>query len=60
MANDSGSTVADLIFGKWKSRILYAGVKLGVMEALKPGEKPAAALANELGLDTPMGHRLLR
>jgi hypothetical protein len=49
-----------LIFGKWKSRVLYAGVKLGLIEALRPGAKSASALASELSLDTSMTYRLLR
>lgn len=60
MSRDAGNKVADLIFGKWKSRILYAGVKLDVIEALQPAPKSAAALANELALDPVMGYRLLR
>ena len=54
------SRAAELIFGRWKSRILYAGVKLGVIEALEPGAKTAAALTNELQLDPSLGYRLLR
>jgi O-methyltransferase domain/Dimerisation domain len=60
LASDSGAEVADLIFGKWKSRILYAGVRLGIIEALQPGAKSAAAIANELALDPAMTYRLLR
>jgi SAM-dependent methyltransferase len=60
MTMDPHSRVADLIFARWKSRILYAGVKLGTIEALKPGPKSAAAIANELDLEPALGYRLLR
>src|SRR5262245_22641252 len=52
--------VIDLIFGRWRSQILYAGVKLGIFEALKEGTKDAAAIARELGLDRELCYRLLR
>jgi O-methyltransferase/methyltransferase family protein len=52
--------VADLIFGAWKGRILYAGVKLGFIDALSTGPGAAAALASELALDPSMTYRLLR
>jgi hypothetical protein len=29
--------VVDLIFGRWRSQILYTGVKLGVFDALASG-----------------------
>ncbi len=32
--DDSGAKVIDLIFGRWRSQILYTGVKLGVFDAL--------------------------
>lgn len=60
MSDDPQQHVAELIFGKWKSRVLYAGVKLGVMEALAGGPKAASALAGELALDAAMAYRLLR
>jgi hypothetical protein len=31
--------VLDLIFGRWRSQILYAGVKLGIFDALAPVPK---------------------
>ena len=60
MSTTPPARVADLIFGKWKSRILYAGVRLGIIEALQPGAKSAAAVASELALDPAMAYRLLR
>ena len=52
--------VMDLIFGRWRSQTLFAGVKLGIFDAL--GEKPkgASAVAQELGLEATLCYRLLR
>jgi hypothetical protein len=52
--------VIDLIFGRWRSQILYAGVELDVFEALRDGTKDAATVARELGLDAGLCYRLLR
>ena len=53
--------VSDLVFGRWRSQILHAGVGLGVFEALAPAEsKSADAIAESLGLDVTMAYRLLR
>src|SRR5689334_23439515 len=52
--------VLGLIFGRWRSQILYTGVKLGMFEALKDETKDAATVAQELGLDAELGYRLLR
>ncbi len=59
MASDPGAVI-DLIFGRWKSQILYAGVSLGVFEALRDGPNTAAAVTRELGLDEALGYRLMR
>ncbi len=59
-SSDSLGIVNELIFGRWKSRILYTGVVLGVFDALQPGGKSAAELVSELKLDARMGYRLLR
>jgi len=56
----SQDKVLDLIFGRWRSQILYAGVKLGVFEALHDGTKDAATIAQELGLNADLCYRLLR
>lgn len=37
--DDTGAKVIDLIFGRWRSQILYAGVKLGVFDALAGGPR---------------------
>jgi len=52
--------VLDLVFGRWRSQILYAGVKLGIFDALRSGPKTAALIANELSLDPALTYRLLR
>lgn len=52
--------VLDLIFGRWRSQILYAGVKLGVFEACGERAKDAATVAQELRLDANLCYRLLR
>lgn len=57
---DTQNQVLDLIFGRWRSQILYAGVKLGVFEALRERSREAADVAQELGLDAPLCYRLLR
>jgi len=35
--------VVGLIFGRWRSQILYVGVKLGVFDALASGPRSAAS-----------------
>ena len=52
--------VMETIFGRWRSQILYAGVKLGVFEALGRKDKDAGLIAKELSLDPVMSYRLLR
>jgi hypothetical protein len=52
--------VMETIFGRWRSQILYAGVKLGVFEALGGKAKDAGLIAKELSLDPVMSYRLLR
>jgi hypothetical protein len=52
--------VLDLIFGRWRSQILYTGVKLGIFDALRSGPKTAALVADELSLDPALTYRLLR
>jgi ubiquinone/menaquinone biosynthesis C-methylase UbiE/predicted transcriptional regulator len=57
---DPQPKVLDLIFGRWRSQILYAGVKLGVFDALRNGPRKATAIAHDLGLDSDLTYRLLR
>jgi predicted transcriptional regulator len=51
----------DIIFGRWKSQILYAGVKLGVFDCMTSSVvKSTADIADELDLDDKLAYRLLR
>ncbi len=59
MSNPQGS-VMDILFGRWRSQILYAGVRLGVFDALRAGAKTADDVASELHLSRPHTYRLLR
>lgn len=45
---DASAKVLDLIFGRWRSQILYAGVKLGVFDALSSGPRNAVDVARTL------------
>ncbi|MGH7897004.1 MAG: methyltransferase [Candidatus Binatia bacterium] len=56
---DKGA-ILDIIFGRWRSQITYAGVKLGIFDALGRDGEDAAAFAEELGLDPALSYRLLR
>ena len=58
--DDAGERVIDLIFGRWRSQILYAGVKLGVFDALVSGPASAVRVASELEVDAGMLYRLMR
>ena len=58
--DDAGAKVIDLIFGRWRSQILYTGVKLGVFDALASGPKNAVKVAHELDVDAGMLYRLMR
>ena len=57
---DPQEKVLDIIFGRWRSQILYAGVKLGIFDALRNGPNNARAIAHELGLDPHLTYRLMR
>ncbi len=58
--DDTGAQVIDLIFGRWRSQILYAGVKLGVFDALAGGPQDASRVASALGVDAGLLYRLMR
>jgi len=58
--SDPQAHVLNLIFGRWRSQILYAGVKVGVFDALSSEPTGADAIARQLGLDPTMSYRLLR
>src|SRR6516164_544499 len=59
--NGAADQIVDLIFGRWRSQILYAGATLGVFDHLATGEaKNAETLATELGVNSGLLYRLLR
>jgi predicted transcriptional regulator len=58
--SDPGEHVKDLIFGRWRSQILYAGVELGVFEAVGDDPLSITEIADQLGIDETLGYRLLR
>jgi hypothetical protein len=50
----------DIIFGRWRSQILYTGVKLGVFDCVNSVPKNASEISKQLGLDYSLAYRLLR
>jgi hypothetical protein len=52
--------VFDTMLGRWRSQILYTGVKLGIFESLGSTPKHASEIARELNLDASSSYRLLR
>src|SRR6266568_1910978 len=58
--DDAGAKVIDLIFGRWRSQILYVGVQLGVFDALASGPRSAVSVASTLDVDAGMLYRLMR
>jgi hypothetical protein len=59
MDEAAGKTI-ELIFGRWRSQILYTGVALGVVDALGEGPRTAASAATELNVDPGALYRLMR
>ena len=52
--------VVDTIFGRWRSQILYAGVKLGIFDIVSSKPMSHVEIATELDLDPVLSYRLLR
>lgn len=52
--------VTDLIFGRWRSQTLHAGVELGVFDVLSDYPKHTVEICDQLDLDRDRGYRLLR
>ncbi len=50
----------DLIYGRWRSQTLYAGVKLGVFDVVGGSPKHTVEIADQLDIDRELGYRLLR
>lgn len=61
MDADVAGEVIDLIFGRWRSQILFTGAHLGVFDHLSASQaRPAEATAAVIGADPTMTYRLLR
>jgi predicted transcriptional regulator len=50
----------DIIFGRWKSQILYTGVKIGIFDYLTTNPKEIDQISQDLNLDKTMTYRILR
>ena len=57
---DPQAAVLDMIFGRWRSQILHAGVRLGIFDTCADVPMAATAIAARLGLDPALCYRLLR
>lgn len=61
MSADSAGRVTDLIFGRWRSQILFAGAHLGVFDHLSAAEaRSAEATATMIDADPALTYRLMR
>ncbi|KVC74432.1 hydroxyneurosporene methyltransferase [Burkholderia ubonensis] len=68
MFSQGGSTVnkdvehvTSLIFGRWRSQVLYAGATLGIFDRLDTEHRRTAEeVAQEAGLNGPLLYRLMR
>ena len=58
--SDPQATVLELLYGRWRTQTMYAGVRLGIFEAAGDEPKRAAVIADELNLDPDLSYRLLR
>lgn len=59
MSNEK-THVMDLLYGRWRSQTLYAGVKLGVFEVVRNQPKHTVEIADQLDTDRELSYRLLR
>lgn len=55
-----GMKVLGQVSSAWISRCIYAAVKLGILEAMEDGGRPASGIAGELGLQEGPLLRLLK
>jgi hypothetical protein len=61
MSADVAGGVIDLIFGRWRSQILFTGTQLGVFDQLSATEaRSAEATATAIGTDPTLTYRLMR
>ncbi len=58
--SDPQDTVLDLLYGRWRSQTLHAGVKLGIFEVIEGEPMAAAEVAHRLNLNPDLSYRLLR
>lgn len=54
------ANLIELIFGRWRSQVLYTGVELGVFEIIEDRPKHAVEIADQLDVDRDLGYRLFR
>jgi hypothetical protein len=47
VAQSDYQDILDIIFGRWRSQILYTGVVLGVFDSIKSDSKNTSDIANE-------------
>lgn len=57
---DPESLLRELIYGRWRSQILYAGVRLGIFDMVDDEPRFASTIARDLNLDSVLLYRLLR
>ena len=50
----------EIIFGRWKSQILYTGAKIGLFDYLTTSPKEIGQIAQDLSLNETMAYRILR
>ena len=60
MPDNNYEKTFDIIFGRWKSQILYTGVRLGIFDCATSDAKTTSNIADELDLDEKLAYRLLR
>lgn len=58
--DDTSAKVKELIFGRWRSQILYTGVNLGVFDTLASAPASTVHVASKLDVDATMLYRLMR
>lgn len=58
--DEAAAKTVELIFGRWRSQILYTGALLRVFDALATGPKTATKAASELHVDSDALYRLMR
>ena len=57
---DTVMLVRELIYGRWRSQILYSGVRLGLFDVIQDEPRSTSAIAQDRDLDPDLLYRLLR